>query len=137
MGQPPAARRGKEGNRTMSEPADIPAFAWYRLHAREVAALLVLLLVFAAVSSIALLRRGLTHDIEVTAQTQKAAKVRINRAGIAELSALPGIGVRKAERIVEARSKQPIEDLAALSKAAGGVSAANLERMKPFVEFEP
>ena len=121
----------------MSEPADIPEFAWYRLHAREVAALVVLLAGFAAVSTIALLRRGTTREVEIAGQSQPAAKVRINRAGVAELSALPGIGPRKAERIVEARSKSPILDLAALSKAAGGVSAANLERMKPFVEFEP
>ena len=64
------------------------------------------------------------------------AKVYVNKAGIAELSALPGIGAKKAEKIIDARKRAPIESFDQLAKAAGGVSAANLERMKPFVSFE-
>lgn len=65
------------------------------------------------------------------------ARIYVNRAGIAELSALPGIGLRKAQKIMDARANAPLQTLEELARAAEGVSAANLARMKPFVVFEP
>lgn len=121
----------------MGETIDVPAFAWYRLQAREAAALCVLLLAFAVLAGVALMQRGVTREVEISSRSLPAARVYINRAGAAELAALPGIGPRKAERIIEARAKAPISDLTGLAKAAGGISAANLERMAPFVEFSP
>jgi DNA uptake protein ComE-like DNA-binding protein len=121
----------------MADTINVPAFAWYRLHARESAALLVLLLVFGGLATAAMLQRGRTREVEVSHAELPPARVHINKAGIAELSALPGIGAKKAEKIIEARKKAPIQNLDALAKAAGGVSTANLERMKPFVDFAP
>ncbi|CAG0966011.1 hypothetical protein PLCT2_01041 [Planctomycetaceae bacterium] len=120
----------------MADTVNVPAFAWYRLHAREAAALLVLLLVFSGLATAAMLTRGRTRDVGISHEEPPPAKVHVNKAGIAELSALPGIGAKKAEKIIEARKRAPIESLDQLAKAAGGVSAANLERMKPFVSFE-
>lgn len=82
-----------------------------------------------------MLTRGRTREVSVTHEEPPPARVYVNKAGIAELSALPGIGAKKAEKIIEARNKAPIENLEQLAKAAGGISAANLERMKPFVDF--
>lgn len=121
----------------MSETIDVPAFAWYRLHAREVAALGVLLLAFSVLAGVALAHRGGTREVEFTSRPLPAARVYVNRAGMSELAALPGIGPRKAEKIIEARTKAPITDLASLARAAGGISSANLERMRPYVEFGP
>lgn len=121
----------------MTETIDVPAFAWYRLHGREAAALCVLLLAFAVLAGVALAHRGVTREVEFKSRTLPAARVYVNRAGVSELAALPGIGPRKAERIIEARAKAPITDLASLARAAGGISAANLERMRPYVEFGP
>jgi competence ComEA-like helix-hairpin-helix protein len=119
----------------MADTVNVPAFAWYRLHAREAAALLVLLLVFSGLATAAMLTRGRTREVSVTHEEPPPARVNVNKAGIAELSALPGIGAKKAEKIIEARKQAPIENLEQLAKAAGGISSANLERMKPFVNF--
>jgi len=119
----------------MADTVNVPAFAWYRLHAREAAALLVLLLVFGGLATAAMLTRGRTREVSVTHEEPPPAKVHVNKAGIAELSALPGIGAKKAEKIIDARKHAPIENLDQLAKAAGGISAANLDRMKPFVDF--
>lgn len=102
---------------------------------REAAALLVLLLVFGGLATAAMLVRGRTRAVTLTHEEMPAARVHINKAGVAELSALPGIGGKKAEKIIEARKNAPIENLEQLAKAAGGISAANLDRMKPFVDF--
>lgn len=55
---------------------------------------------------------------------------------MAELTALPGIGERKAESIVLARQQQRIETLEQLAQAAQGIPAAVLVRIQPFVEFD-
>ena len=120
----------------MADTINVPAFAWYRLHAREAAVLLVLLLLFGGLATAAMLSRGRTREVSVTNEEPPPARVHVNKAGIAELSALPGIGAKKAEKIIEARKHAPIENPEQLAKAAGGISAANLERMKPFVSFE-
>jgi len=120
----------------MADTVNVPAFAWYRLHAREAAALLVLLVIFGGLAAAAMLTRGRTRDVGFSHEKPPPARVYVNKAGVAELSALPGIGAKKAEKIIEARRKAPIENLEQLAKAAGGISAANLERMTPFVSFE-
>ncbi len=97
----------------------------------------MLLLVFGGLATAAMLTRGRTREVSITHEEPPPARVHVNKAGIAELSALPGIGAKKAEKIIEARRKAPIENLEQLAKAAGGISAANLERMKPFVDFAP
>lgn len=83
-----------------------------------------------------MLWQGRTREVSITREEPPPARVYVNKAGVAELSALPGIGPKKAERIIEARKKAPIDSLEQFAKAAGGVSAASLERMKPFVSFE-
>lgn len=95
----------------------------------------MLLLVFGGLATAAMLTRGRTREVSVTHEEPPPAKVHVNKAGIAELSALPGIGAKKAEKIIDARKHAPIENLDQLAKAAGGISAANLDRMKPFVDF--
>ena len=113
-----------------------PQFAWYRLHGAERAALIVLIVIAASLGGGSWLK-GVLPAPEIKHADAPAAKIFVNRAGVAELSALPGIGPRKAEKIMAARAKAPLTSVAQLAEAAGGVSAANLDRMKPFVAFEP
>jgi DNA uptake protein ComE-like DNA-binding protein len=83
----------------------------------------------------ALMQRGRARELTLAHEELPPARVFVNRAGVAELSALPGIGAKKAEKIIDARKKAPIESLEQMARAASGISAANLERMKPFVDF--
>lgn len=64
------------------------------------------------------------------------ARIYVNRASAAELMALPGIGERKAERIVRQREAKPLQSVEELAAAAGGIPAVQLERMRPFVAFD-
>lgn len=63
------------------------------------------------------------------------ARVNVNAASAAELMALPGIGERKAARIIQARQAKPIRTLEEFAAAAGGIPADTLQRIRPFVTF--
>jgi competence protein ComEA len=59
----------------------------------------------------------------------------INRATAAELQQLPGIGPKRAQRIVDERRKQPfgsVEDL----RRVPGIGPKILERLRPYVNLE-
>lgn len=111
-------------------------FAWFRLHGAEQAALIVLFLAAAGLAAGNWLRTGAPPAPRIAHLEPAPARIYVNRAGVAELSALPGIGPRKAQRIIEARAAAPLLGLDDLSRAAGGVPQASLARMKPFVSFE-
>ncbi len=63
------------------------------------------------------------------------ARVNVNTADAAELMALPGIGERKAGRIIAARQGKPIRTLEEFAAAAGGVPAETLQRLRPYLIF--
>lgn len=117
------------------EPNAEPAFAWYRLEGRESALLLVVALLVVGLSSLVALTSPAPTPVAITSSTPPPALVYVNRAGVAELASLPGIGVRKAERIVEARKTAPITTMDEMAKAAGGIPQTSRDRMAPFVRF--
>jgi len=120
----------------MPERVQEPGFAWYRLQGREIAVLLVLGGALIGLSLWAWFSDRAFVDPPVHSRELAPARVNVNTAGVAELTALPGIGERKAEKIVQARAAAPIRSLDELSAAAGGIPAKDLERAKPFVVFE-
>lgn len=119
----------------MERPAD-PDFAWYRLQGREIAVLIGLGVVLIGLSSWTWLRDSGFHEVPATHEQLPPARVNVNTASLGELTALPGIGERKAERIVQARTVARIGSLDDLAKAAGGIPARDLERMKDYVVFD-
>ncbi|MCB9935778.1 MAG: helix-hairpin-helix domain-containing protein [Planctomycetes bacterium] len=120
----------------MAERADEPEFAWYRLQGREIAVLLALGALLAGLSAWAWLHDSGFQQPAVESRELPPARVNVNSATVAELTALPGIGERKAEKIVAARAATPIRSLQELAAAAGGIPAKDLERMRPYVVFE-
>jgi len=120
----------------MSERVDEPEFAWYRLQGREIAVLLALGTLLIGLSAWAYFHNSAEFDPRVESHELAPARVDVNHASQAELTALPGIGERKAEKIVAARKAAPIHSLEELAKAAGGIPQKDLERMSPYVVFE-
>jgi DNA uptake protein ComE-like DNA-binding protein len=114
-----------------------PAFSVARLHGAEAAALIVAALVLAGLTVLSAVREQGEAAASFSHGEAAPARIEVNRASLAELSALPGLGPRKAQRVIEAREKAPIRDLAGLARAAGGLPRAQQERMAPFVEFAP
>ncbi len=97
--------------------------------------LLVLLAAVAGLSAWAWLHERAPRQPAHTHTELPAARVNVNSAGETELSALPGIGERKAQRIIEARKHAPIRSLDELAAAAGGIPRKDLDRMAEFVVF--
>jgi DNA uptake protein ComE-like DNA-binding protein len=120
----------------MPERLEEPEFAWYRLQGREIAVLAVLGVLLATLSLWAWFRDSAFMQPEVKSREMPAVRVNVNTASESELTALPGVGERKAGKIVVARKVAPITSLEELAKAAGGIPARDLERMKPYVVFE-
>lgn len=120
----------------MSERLPEPDIAWYHLQTREIAVLLLLGAIVAGLSGWALLRDSGFKDPKVDAHELPPARINVNTAGEAELMALPGIGERKAVRIVEARNQAPIRNMTELAAAAGGIPQKDQDRMREFVVFE-
>ena len=118
------------------ERPDEPDFAWYRLQGREIAVLLAIGALLIGLTAWAWLRDTGFKDVPVTHTELPPARINVNTASLGELTALPGIGERKAEKIVNSRVDQPIGSLDELAKAAGGIPAKDLERMKPYVVFD-
>ena len=120
----------------MPERLPEPAIAWYRLQTREIAVLAMFGVVFVVLAAWAMLHDSGFKQPEVESHQLPAARVAVNTASEAELTALPGIGEKKAKRIAEARKQHPIGNLDELAKAAGGIPQKDLERMKDYVTFE-
>jgi DNA uptake protein ComE-like DNA-binding protein len=120
----------------MPERLPEPDIAWYRLQTREIAVLAVLGVVFAALAGWALLHDSGMDQPKVESHQLPAARVAVNSASQAELTALPGIGEKKAKRIANARKEKPITSFDELAKAAGGIPKKDLERMRKYVSFE-
>lgn len=120
----------------MAERTDEPDFAWYRLQGREIAALGIVGVILVALSVWALAFDGGAPQPEVIWRELPAATVNVNTASLSELTALPGVGERKAEKIITARQQAPISTLEELAKAAGGIPTKDIERMKPYVVFK-
>lgn len=120
----------------MSPSIDQPEVAWYRLQRGEIVVLMLLVVVVASLTTWAWVHERAPRDPAKTHTELPAARVNVNAAGESELSALPGIGERKAQRIIEARKAAPIQSLDELAKAAGGIPRRDLDRMAPFVVFE-
>lgn len=60
----------------------------------------------------------------------------LNRAQLAELQALPGIGPKKAEAIVALRQRRPFTRVTQLLEVRG-IGRKTLERLKPLVQVGP
>ncbi|MCB9893025.1 MAG: helix-hairpin-helix domain-containing protein [Planctomycetes bacterium] len=120
----------------MPERVEQPEFAWYRLQGREIAVLLALGTLLIALSAWAYFKNSSEFDPRLESQELAPARVNVNTASQAELTALPGIGERKAEKIAAARANGPLHSLDDLANAAGGIPQKDLERMRPYVVFE-
>lgn len=120
----------------MPERVAEPAVAWYRLTIGERAVLLIFCLSLAILCIILIAHGQGFSRAEVVSSQSVPARINPNTASMAELTALPGIGERKAESIVLARQQQRIETLEQLAQAAQGIPAAVLVRIQPFVEFD-
>jgi DNA uptake protein ComE-like DNA-binding protein len=118
------------------ERPDEPEFAWYRLHGREAAVLLILGALLVGLSGWAWLSGPDPAEVPRHHTELPPARVNVNTASLGELTALPGVGERKAARIVSARELRPIRSLDELAEAAGGIPARDLERMREYVVFE-
>lgn len=119
----------------MPERVAEPAVAWYRLSTVERGAILIFCLFLVILCIILIVRDGGVSEVSIRAGSPVPARINPNTASVAELTALPGIGERKAESIVLARQQRRIESLDQLAEAAQGIPAALLERIQPFVEF--
>ena len=60
----------------------------------------------------------------------------LNKASIEELVKLPGVGMKKAEAIVELRKKRPFTRVTQLLEVKG-IGKKTLDRLKPWVKVEP
>jgi competence ComEA-like helix-hairpin-helix protein len=120
----------------MPERRDEPDFAWYRLQGREMLALVVVGALLVGLSAWAWFHDSGFKQPKVQTHELPPARVNVNTATVSELTALPGVGERKAEKIATARKQAPIRTLEELAKAAGGIPSKDLERMRPYVVFE-
>ena len=113
-----------------------PEFAWYRLQWREVAALSALLVVLIGLVAFASLRDSGVQAGALEQGELPATRINVNTATVAELTTLPGIGERKAERIVSARASRQLRSIDELVAAAGGIPDRDRERLTPYVVFD-
>jgi competence protein ComEA len=75
----------------------------------------------------------------VSAKTKALAAtgpININRAPLAELQRLPGIGLRTAQRIIEERSKVPFQSAQDLRRIPG-IGPKKLEQLRPYITVGP
>jgi len=64
--------------------------------------------------------------------TASDAAINVNLATLEELQRLPGIGVKIAERIIEARKAKPFVTIEDLRKVSG-IGAKTLDKLKPYI----
>jgi competence protein ComEA len=60
----------------------------------------------------------------------------VNRAGVEDLTKLPGVGPKLAQRIIDERAKKPflaVDDLRRVS----GIGPKTIEKLRPFVTVIP
>lgn len=112
------------------------SFAWYQLSRREAALTGCIGISLLVLSIFAIVRSGECSEAIPQGNTAPMALVYINQASASELMALPGIGERKAQRIVEARKSRRIDSLDELAKVVGGLSITDQDRMRNHVAFE-
>ena len=67
-----------------------------------------------------------------TSQSKTSGKVNINKADLAALQTLPGIGEATARMIIEYRNKTPFKKPEDLKKVSG-IGDAKFERVKAFI----
>ena len=120
----------------MVERITEPQIAWYRLTRGEISIFGILCLLLSTLWISLILGERSSDGQPPRSVELPPARVYVNRASAAELTALPGIGERKAERIVQARNEGNLRSLDDLSRAAGGIPHTALERMRPFVSFD-
>ncbi len=79
-------------------------------------------------------RRPVVAPVIVGAKkiTANDAAINVNLATLEELQRLPGIGVKIAERIVDARKAKPFEAIEDLRKVSG-IGAKTLDKLKPYI----
>lgn len=119
----------------MAERVAEPEVAWYRLTRAEVAVLGLLCAVLVALCIVMVAGGRGPQELTQQHTDLPPARVNVNTASAAELMALPGIGERKAERIIQARQTKPIRTLEEFAKAAGGIPVDTLQRLRPYVLF--
>jgi DNA uptake protein ComE-like DNA-binding protein len=120
----------------MAERLSKPGIAWYQLSRWEAGVIFGICLMLLFLCFMLEVSGGRLIEVHAVSQEVPPARLCVNTAAEAELTALPGIGQAKARRIVEARADGPISSFAELAEAAGGIPQAALERMEPFVVFE-
>jgi competence protein ComEA len=62
----------------------------------------------------------------------KGVVIDVNRAPLAELQRLPGIGPKMSQRIVDERGKRPFATVAELRRVPG-IGPKTLEKLRPYV----
>ena len=72
------------------------------------------------------------EQVKPKAKAKAAELIDLNSASSAELQALPGVGEVTARKIIDARPHKAVADL-----AGAGVSASEIEKLKPLVEVKP
>src|SRR5262245_51873717 len=79
------------------------------------------------------LRQSPTREHDTQDATTPEAPLDVNRASVPELTRLPGIGPRLAERIVQARPFEALDDLVRVE----GVRPRLLARLRPLLMITP
>lgn len=116
------------------EPSE-SGFAIFRLNAKEILVLGVLLLVLGVVAGIAVFQQPDPSPPAVRHGDAPPARVYINRADEATLTALPGIGKAKARKIIESRKVTPIRNADDLRQAAGGIPEDDLSKAVRYIDY--
>lgn len=75
------------------------------------------------------------HSAAPSIRKRASGTVDINKASIADLQSLPGVGKATAERIVERRSQRPFRHIDELMDIRG-IGEKKFERMRPFLAVQ-